>query len=52
MPYRALTGKALRDQLAELGIKVPSTGNRWPLDPVTVRDTLARRATTDLDDDS
>jgi len=51
-PYRALTGRALRDQLAELGIKVPSTANRWPLDPVTVRTALARRATADLDDDS
>jgi len=50
-PYRELTGKALRDQLAALGIKVPSTGNRWPLDPVTVREALARRATADLDDD-
>ena len=51
-PYRELTGKALRDQLAALGIKVPSTGNRWPLDPLTVRDALTRRATADLDDDS
>jgi len=51
-PYRALSGKALRDQLAALGIKVPSTGNRWPLDPLTVRAALARRATADLDDDS
>jgi len=51
-PYQVLSGKALRDQLTELGIKVPSTGNRWPLDPVTVRAALARRATADLDDDS
>ena len=51
-PYRGMTGKALRDQLAELGVKVPSTGNRWPLDPVTVRAALTRRATADLDDDS
>ncbi|MCA1677382.1 MAG: cell division protein FtsK, partial [Actinobacteria bacterium] len=51
-PYRGLTGKALRDQLAELGVKVPSTGNRWPLDPVTVRAVLTRRATADLDEDS
>ena len=29
-----------------------STGNRWPLDPLTVRDALARRATADPDDDS
>ena len=49
--YQALSGKALRDQLAAHGIKVPSTGNRWPLDPVTVREALARRATDDLDDD-
>ena len=49
--YQALSGKALRDQLGALGIKVPSTGNRWPLDPLTVRAALARRATTDLDDD-
>jgi S-DNA-T family DNA segregation ATPase FtsK/SpoIIIE len=50
-PYRGLTGKALRGILAaEHGIKVPSTGNRWPLDPVTVRHELARRATDDLDD--
>ena len=39
-------------QLAALGVKVASTGNRWPLDPVTVRTALARRATADLDDDS
>ncbi|MDQ3151434.1 MAG: cell division protein FtsK, partial [Actinomycetota bacterium] len=50
-PYQAMTGKALRDQLTEHGIKVPSTGNRFPLDPVTVRAALAARSTTDLDDD-
>jgi len=50
--YQGLSGKALRDQLAALGIKVPSTGNRWPLDPVTIREALARRAIADLDDDS
>jgi S-DNA-T family DNA segregation ATPase FtsK/SpoIIIE len=51
-PYRALTGKALREVLAgEHGIKVPSTGNRWPVDPVTVRDALAARSTADLDDE-
>lgn len=50
--YRSLTGKALRERLGkEFGIKVPSTGNKWPLDPVTVRSELARRATADLDDD-
>lgn len=50
-PYQGLTGVELRTQLAQLGVKVPATGNRWPLDPVTVRAALARRATADLDDD-
>jgi len=50
-PYRSLTGKALRQRLAQrYGVKVPSTGNRWPLDPVAVREALARRATSDLDE--
>lgn len=49
--YQTLTGKALREVLeAEYGIKVPSTGNRYPVDPVTIRDTLARRSTADLDE--
>lgn len=51
-PYRRMTGKDLVDQLAALGVKVPSTANRWPVDPVTVREALARRATADLDDDT
>jgi S-DNA-T family DNA segregation ATPase FtsK/SpoIIIE len=43
-PYQGLTGKALRELLeTEHGIKVPSTGNRYPLDPTTVRNTLVRR---------
>ncbi|GAB6901542.1 hypothetical protein JCM9957A_46320 [Kineosporia succinea] len=42
--YRDLTGKDLRAILAtDHGIKVPSTGNRYPLDPATVRDALDRR---------
>lgn len=51
-PYQRLTGKQLRTQLAAMGVKVASTGNRWPVDPVTVREALAKRATADLDDDS
>lgn len=43
VPYRQLTGKELVRLLAELGVKVPSTGNRWPLDPATVREALAQR---------
>lgn len=51
--YKSLTGKALRERLArDHGIKVPSTGNRWPLDPVTVREALAVRSAADLDDDA
>jgi hypothetical protein len=46
-PYEQLTGKALRQHLVKTyGIKVPSTGNRWPLDPARVRAALAV-----LDDD-
>jgi S-DNA-T family DNA segregation ATPase FtsK/SpoIIIE len=51
VPYRRMTGKLLRIELAsEYGIKVPSTGNRWPVDPVAVRQALATRSTEDLDD--
>jgi S-DNA-T family DNA segregation ATPase FtsK/SpoIIIE len=45
-PYRTppLTGKDLVAQLAELGVKVPSTGNRWLVSPDLIREGLARRA--------
>ena len=47
---RKLTGKALRERLArDYGIQVPSTGNRWPVDPAAVREALARRPAPDLD---
>lgn len=42
-PYRSLTGKRLRELLADEGVKVPSTGNRYPVDPATVREAVARR---------
>jgi S-DNA-T family DNA segregation ATPase FtsK/SpoIIIE len=42
-PYRGLTGGALVDQLAKLGVKVPSTGNKWPVDPEDVRAALRLR---------
>ena len=43
-PYKTLTGKDLRETLtSEYGIKVPSTGNRFPLDPITVREAIASR---------
>jgi len=50
-PYRRMTVKSLRDELADLGIKVPSTGNTWPVDPAAVRKALAQRSTADLDDE-
>ncbi|WP_131774090.1 cell division protein FtsK, partial [Protofrankia symbiont of Coriaria myrtifolia] len=49
-PYRTLTGTQLRELLTAEGIKVPSTGNRHPLDPVTVREHIARRSTADIDE--
>jgi S-DNA-T family DNA segregation ATPase FtsK/SpoIIIE len=44
-----MTGKSLREALAQQGVKVPTTGNRYPLDPTTVREALARRATIERD---
>jgi DNA segregation ATPase FtsK/SpoIIIE, S-DNA-T family len=43
LPYRGLTGVALREQLADLGVRVPSTGNRWPVSPELIREALADR---------
>jgi S-DNA-T family DNA segregation ATPase FtsK/SpoIIIE len=43
-PYRRLSGVKLREVLErEYAIKVPSTGNRYPVDPVTVRSRIAER---------
>ena len=50
-PYQRMTVKSLRDELADLGVKVPSTGNTWPVDPAAVREALAQRSTADLDDE-
>lgn len=44
LPYELLTGKQLVRQLAELGVKVPSTGNRWPIHPATIREALKQRS--------
>jgi S-DNA-T family DNA segregation ATPase FtsK/SpoIIIE len=52
-PYQSLTGKALRELLdREHGIKVPSTGNRYPLDPATVRDAILGREQATADGDN
>ncbi|MFD2421688.1 hypothetical protein [Amycolatopsis pigmentata] len=51
-PYRPLTAKSLAARLErEYGVKVPKTGNRNPIDPVTVGKRLAELATGDLDDE-
>lgn len=44
-PYRNLTGVKLRELLAtDHQVQVPSTKNRWPVDPDTLRDAQARAA--------
>ncbi|GII89462.1 hypothetical protein Ssi03_74520 [Sphaerisporangium siamense] len=48
-PYARLSGKQLREQLAELGVKVPSTGNKWPVYPDLIREALALRAAQAVD---
>jgi S-DNA-T family DNA segregation ATPase FtsK/SpoIIIE len=42
-PYTELTVPTLVAALAELGIKVARTANKYPIDPDTVRDIRARR---------
>ncbi|GAB3265219.1 hypothetical protein [Kineosporia babensis] len=50
-PYQGMSGTSLRKILAtDHGIKVPSTGNRYPLNPATVRDAIARRPDPDTID--
>jgi DNA segregation ATPase FtsK/SpoIIIE, S-DNA-T family len=51
LPYRGLTGVKLRDILErEYGIKVASTGNRYPVDPTKIRTRIAQRGTPSSDD--
>ncbi|MBR7838443.1 hypothetical protein KDL01_34575 [Actinospica durhamensis] len=47
--YAGLSGKALREQLAALGVKLASTGNRWPVDPAEIRKALALRPVDDTE---
>jgi S-DNA-T family DNA segregation ATPase FtsK/SpoIIIE len=49
--YKALTVPKLVAELAALGVKVPSTDRKYPIDPVTVRAAMVRLATADLDED-
>jgi S-DNA-T family DNA segregation ATPase FtsK/SpoIIIE len=41
--YRSMSGVQLRTILAEHGVKVPSTGRRYPVDPAAIRARLAER---------
>lgn len=45
--YVKLDGTRLRSLLAAEGVKVPSTGNRYPVDPVAVQSALSARDTSD-----
>jgi S-DNA-T family DNA segregation ATPase FtsK/SpoIIIE len=49
-PYKDLTVPKLVAALAEYGIKVPATKNKYPVDPITVRQAVARRSTAGLDE--
>jgi S-DNA-T family DNA segregation ATPase FtsK/SpoIIIE len=43
-PYRTINGPQIRNYLdTEHGIKVPTTGRRYPVDPAAIRDAIARR---------
>ena len=50
-PYSVLTGKQLVRQLDALGVKVPTTGNRFPVDPAAIRRVLLSRLPEDDADD-
>lgn len=49
LPYRGLTAKALKRQLAEAGVRTTNSGNVLRLDPADLRAVISRRATEDLD---
>ncbi len=46
-PYATITGVQVREQLGALGVKVPATGNRYPVDPAEIRKALALRPVED-----
>lgn len=44
VPYRTINGLHIRQYLeTEHGVKVPTTGRRYPVDPVAIREAIARR---------
>jgi S-DNA-T family DNA segregation ATPase FtsK/SpoIIIE len=45
--YRSINGLEIRRYLQiEHGVKVATTGHKYPVDPAAVRDAIARRETT------
>jgi S-DNA-T family DNA segregation ATPase FtsK/SpoIIIE len=51
VPYRTITGLDIRRYLqAEHGIKVATTGHKYPVDPAAIRDAITRRTVTDEPD--
>lgn len=49
--YREQTGQQLVRRLVDLGVRVPSTGGKYPISGEEVRRVLDARATEDLDED-
>ena len=48
VPYRTITGLDIRRYLqAEHGVKVPTTGHKYPVDPAAIREAVTRRMVTD-----
>jgi S-DNA-T family DNA segregation ATPase FtsK/SpoIIIE len=46
-PYRTINGLGIRAYLAdEHGIKVATTGHKYPVDPAAIREAIARRDAT------
>ena len=46
-PYQTINGPQIRRYLdTEHGLKVPTTGRRYPVDPAAIRDAITRRDTT------
>ena len=46
-PYRSINGLEIRRYLqTEHGVKVATTGHKYPVDPAAIRDAIARRDAT------
>jgi DNA segregation ATPase FtsK/SpoIIIE, S-DNA-T family len=46
-PYRAINGQQIRHYLeTEHGVKVATTGHKYPVDPTAIRNAITRRDTT------